>query len=139
MNKHIITQTFTLVLAIFTSVNCFSQERSCGLVEHMNQQMQDPEFVREYEKNQEKFREALEKNLRTNGSVYNRLTPIIIPVAVHFPAGDESDRNCLEALAQNQIDILNGDFAATNSDANLWDSASTNYPEVVHGVANVEF
>jgi len=139
MNKNIITQTFTLVLAVFTSVNCFSQERSCGMVEHMNQQMQDPDFAREYEKNQEKFRDALEKNLRTNGSVSNRLNPIIIPVAVHFPSGQESDRVCLEALAQNQIDILNADYSATNSDANLWNSASSNYPGVVHGAANIEF
>tara|TARA_B110000027_G_scaffold54882_1_gene59640 strand:- start:285 stop:2348 length:2064 start_codon:yes stop_codon:yes gene_type:complete len=139
MNKHIITQTLTLVLAIFSSVNCFSQERSCGMVEHMAQQMQDPDFAREYEKNQEKFREALEKNLRTNGSVYNRLNPIIIPVAVHFPSGQESDRVCLEALAQTQIDILNADYSATNSDASLWNSASSNYPGVVHGAANIEF
>ena len=64
MNKHIITQTLTLVLAIFSSVNCFSQERSCGMVEHMAQQMQDPDFAREYEKTQEKFREALKQTLQ---------------------------------------------------------------------------
>ena len=139
MNKQLISRTLAFVITAFISHVSFSQERTCGMIEHMSEQMQDPEFAREYEKNQEKFREALKQTLQKKGTVSSRLNPIIVPVAVHFPAGDESDRNCLEALAQNQIDILNGDFAATNSDANLWDSASTNYPEVVHGVANVEF
>jgi len=139
MNKKLISRTLAFVITAFISHVSFSQERTCGMIEHMSEQMQDPEFAREYEKNQEKFREALKQTLQKKGTVSSRLNPIIVPVAVHFPAGDESDRNCLEALAQNQIDILNGDFAATNSDANLWDSASTNYPGVVHGVANVEF
>ena len=139
MNKNIITQTFTLVLAVFTSVNCIAQDRTCGMVEHMNQQMQDPDFAREYEETQIKFRRAFEENLRTNASVSTRLNPIIIPVAVHYPEGQESDRACLEALAQTQIDILNADYSATNSDASLWNSASSNYPGVVHGAANIEF
>ena len=67
------------------------------------------------------------------------MDPVVIPVAVHFPGGQESDRACLEALAQNQIDILNGDFTATNPDANLWTPASAFYPDVVHGAANVQF
>ena len=139
MNKQLISRTLAFVITAFISHVSFSQERTCGMIEHMSEQMQDPEFAREYEKNQEKFREALKQTLQKKGTVSSRLNPVIVPVAVHFPAGDESDRNCLEALAQNQIDILNGDFAATNSDADLWDSASTNYPGVVHGVANVEF
>jgi len=66
---------------------------------------------------------------------------IVIPVAVHFPEGLEEDRLCLEALAQNQIDILNADFTATNSDANLWvDAVATgNYPGIIHGAANIKF
>jgi subtilisin-like proprotein convertase family protein len=51
----------------------------------------------------------------------------------------ESDRSCLEALAQTQVDILNGDYTATNPDANLWNSASQFYPGVVHGSANITF
>lgn len=139
MYKHLGVKVITVVLAIFASVNCFSQERSCGMIEHMNEQMQDPDFAREYEKNQEKFREALKQTLQKKGTVSSRLNPIIVPVAVHFPEGLESNRACLEALAQNQVDILNGDYTATNPDANLWDSASINYPGVEHGVANIEF
>ena len=136
-----ITHSKAVVLAFlfFVSFTTLAQDRSCGMVEYMNEQMQNPEFVKEYEKNQAKFRAALANNLRSNSTTFNRLNPIIIPVAVHFPDGNESDRACLEALAQNQIDILNADFTATNSDATLWNSASSNYPGVNHGVANIEF
>mgnify|MGYP001035325943 FL=1 len=136
-----ITHSKAVVLAFlfFISFTTLAQDRSCGMVEYMNEQMQNPEFVKEYEKNQAKFRAALANNLSSNNTTFNRLNPIIIPVAVHFPSGNESDRACLEALAQNQIDILNADFTATNSDATLWNSASSNYPGVNHGVANIEF
>ena len=132
--------TYQLFLCFFFfTVNSFSQTRTCGTVAYMNQQLQDPEFARAYEENQAKFREALAQNLATNDLNLNRRTPIIIPVAVHFPEAQESDRACLEALAQNQIDILNADFTATNSDANLWSSASSFYPGVNHGMADVKF
>lgn len=133
------SKAVVLALALFISFTTLAQNRSCSMVEHMNEQMQNPEFAREYEKNQAEFRAVLAASLSSNSSTFNRLTPIIIPVAVHFPSGNESDRACLEALAQNQIDILNADFTATNLDASLWSSASSNYPGVVHGAANIEF
>tara|TARA_B110000967_G_C18869125_1_gene554385 strand:+ start:261 stop:2204 length:1944 start_codon:yes stop_codon:yes gene_type:complete len=109
------------------------------MVEYMNQQLQNPEFAREYQETQTRFRAALAQNLNANGANFNRRTPIIIPVAVHFPSGLETDRTCLEALVQNQIDILNADFTATNSDANLWSAASSFYPGVNHGTADIKF
>ncbi len=123
----------------FFTVSSNSQTRSCGMVEYMNQQMQDPVFAREYQETQTRFRAALAQKLSANGTNSNRRTTLVIPVAVHFPEALESDRACLEALAQNQIDILNADFTATNSDANLWSAASTFYPSTNHGVANIEF
>jgi len=133
------TKSLALATMLFFWSASFAQDRTCGMIEHMNEQMQNPEFAREHEESQAKFRVALEHNLRNKGTVLNRLNPIIVPVAVHFPDGQESDRACLEALAQNQIDILNSDFSATNSDASLWYSASSNYPGVVPGAANIEF
>ena len=58
------------------------------------------------------------------------MDPIVIPVAVHFP--EAKNLQVHYAMAQNQIDILNGDFTATNPDANLWTAASAFYPGV-HG------
>ncbi len=130
----------TVLLTLnFLIINVISaQNRSCGMVAHMEEQMQDPGFAKEWHENQAKFKAQVLKSanieLRNNA-----LNPIVIPVAVHFPTGLESDRSCLEALAQTQVDILNGDYTATNPDANLWNSASQFYPGVVHGSANITF
>ena len=130
-----------LIVFIFLFFVCLSvdaQERECGMESHMIEMMKDPDFAREWELNQNKFKSAVKQSLNTSFR-QNLLNPIVIPVAVHFPEADESDRACLEALAQNQIDILNGDFTATNPDANLWPDASGFYPGVNHGAANIQF
>ena len=130
-----------LIVFIFLFFVCLSvdaQERECGMESHMIEMMKDPDFAREWELNQNKFKSAVKQGLNTSFR-QNLLNPIVIPVAVHFPEADESDRACLEALAQNQIDILNGDFTATNPDANLWPDASGFYPGVNHGAANIQF
>jgi len=126
--------TFTLVFLLcgFT----YAQERTCGMVEHMQEQMSDPDYAEQYYKTQERFKKELRKTLSEN----YRVQPfVLIPVAVHFPNGNEADRACLEALAQNQIDILNDDYSATNADISQWASASSNYPGVNTGVANISF
>jgi hypothetical protein len=107
------------------------------MVEYMNQQLQDPEFAREYQETQTRFRAALAQSLNNSNS--NRRATLIIPVAVYYPSGLEADRACLEALAQSQIDILNADYTATNTDANLWSAASSFYPGTNHGIADIEF
>jgi subtilisin-like proprotein convertase family protein len=129
---------FYLVVLMFFGHNLSAQDEKCGMEAHMHEMMQDPEFARQWEIDQAKFRSAVAQsiNYRQNRGAMN---PIVVPVAVHFPGGVESDRACLEALAQNQVDIVNLDFTATNADANLWGAASAFYPGVVHGAANIQF
>jgi len=60
-------------------------------------------------------------------------TTVIIPVAVHYNNNvDLTDPACLLAKAQEQIQVLNDDFAATNADitlyTNLTANCSSNYP-----------
>ena len=126
------------IFLLFTYLSVDAQERECGMESHMTEMMKDPDFAREWELNQNKFKSAVKQSLNTSFR-QNLLNPIVIPVAVHFPEAEESDRACLEALAQNQIDILNGDFTATNPDANLWPDASGFYPGVNHGAADIQF
>lgn len=130
-----ITQFVLLFLCIY---NIQAQTRTCGMVSYMEEQMKNPEFAQQWHENQSKFKAQVINSL-SNEQRLSSVNPIVIPVAVHFPSGLESDRDCLEALAQTQIDILNGDYTATNSDANLWDSASVFYPNSTHGVANITF
>ena len=127
-----------LLLFFIVSVG-HSQERSCGMLEYMEEQMKDPEFARQYEENQAKFKARLREVLANEDFSQRGAGTIVIPVAVHFPTGNEADRACLEALAQNQIDILNADYTATNADLSNWASASSFYPGVNPGTANISF
>ena len=87
---------------MFFGHNLSAQDEKCGMEAHMHEMMQDPEFARQWEIDQAKFRSAVAQsiNYRQNRGAMN---PIVVPVAVHFPGGVESDRACLEALAQNQV------------------------------------
>ncbi len=133
-NKHLLTAMMFLMCHTFV----FSQERTCGMEAYMQQMMANPELAREHEANQLKFREEIAKMLQKDVFAYKR-NPLVIPVAVHFPEGNEANRACLEALAQNQIDILNADYTATNSDISLWDPASVFYPGVNTGSVDIFF
>ena len=129
-----------ILLCIASIMFMFSieaQERTCGMVEHMQEKMKNPEYAKQFKITQSKFKKQLEKNLI--GKYKKRTDPIIIPVAVHYPEAQESDRACLEALAQNQIDILNEDFTGTNADISGWTAAAANYPGVNTGAANFLF
>ncbi|MEZ4801310.1 MAG: T9SS type A sorting domain-containing protein [Gelidibacter sp.] len=130
---------FLLSMIFFMCCSHLSaQERTCGMEAYMQEKLADPVFAREYQENQSKFRVELEKLLQNKNSA-NRRNPIVIPVAVHFPGGNEANRACLEALAQNQVDILNADYTATNADLSLWGPASAFYPGVTPGAANIYF
>ena len=123
---------------MFCANNMHAQDQRCGMEAHMQEMMKDPHFLREWESNQNKFKQTIEQNSNSNSRIQSS-DNIVIPVAVHFPNGSESDRACLEALAQNQINTINGDFTATNPDANLFSAAASFYPGLVHGAANIEF
>ena len=133
-----ITRKYLLLFTLLVFSSLFAQHEKCGMEAHMDEMMKDPEFAMQWELNQKRFKQAVKQRIQNQFSL-NQMDPIVIPVAVHFPGGVESDRACLEALAQNQIDILNGDFTATNPDANLWTPASAFYPGVDHGAANIQF
>jgi len=126
----------TFLMLVFTVV-MYSQEERCGMVQKMQENLADPEYAKQYAKAQKKFK--LELHKRLSGNFQAKMAPVIIPVAVHFPSGQEADRTCLEALAQNQIDILNADYTFTNADSNLWAAASPDYPGTNPGVANIFF
>ncbi|RKE98612.1 zinc-dependent metalloprotease [Ichthyenterobacterium magnum] len=135
--KTTITRTLTFALIFLVSCFAFSQEK-CGMVAYMEEQMQDPEFAKEHKKNQAKYKAEIDNMLR-NGDVSYRGASIVVPVAVHFPTGNEADRACLEALAQNQIDILNADYSATNTDISQWQTVMSNYPGLTPGASSISF
>ena len=138
--------TLCFIVAIlfgFIPLESYAQDQEierCSMEAHMEEMMQDPEYAREYEERQAAFKKRLAQYLAGNDmSQRNGGGTIEIPVAVHFPEASEMERSCLEALAQNQIDILNADYSATNTDIASWNAISGSFPGTTAGVANISF
>jgi len=125
----------------------FGPQRTCAVEETMQKLMADPVARAQYEELQAKFEIELQKlndkqllGMR-DANVTN--ATIRIPVAVHFPSAgsaSEAQKTCLRRLAQNQVNILNADYNATNADISNWyDNASSFYPGVNVGNMDVQF
>jgi len=102
------------------------QHRTCGMEQRMQEKLADPVFAQEYQVLQQNFETELLKVKAAKLAPQLAQAPqatLVIPVAVHFPGGNNADRACLVALAQSQIDVLNQDFTATNTDISNWTPA----------------
>lgn len=137
--KNFTFKSILTALALLFAFASFSQDRTCGMVEYMEEMLKDPVLAKEYKENQKRFKEEVARRLNTDFQARGGAT-IQIPVAVHFPTGNPADRACLEALAQSQIDVLNADYSATNADLSIWNNQSGQYyPGLSPGSTNIEF
>ena len=97
--------------------------RECGMAEHMDLLLADPEYKAMHALKYRKVAEIGDYRAECTNKV-------VVPVAVHYQGlRGAYDENCLRALAQNQIDILNADYGGTNFDISNWtNSASSFFP-----------
>ncbi len=134
---------FNLLFILLIFQLSFSQQRTCKANLQTQKMMNNPIAKQKYIDLQQKFEVELSKlQNQQNKSARNTNVTIVIPVAVHFPnvATNSTDKACLRQLVQNQIDILNADFNATNSDISLWTpTVSAIYPGTNIGSLNVQF
>ncbi|WP_040279344.1 zinc-dependent metalloprotease [Psychroserpens damuponensis] len=135
--KITITKFLMFALTLLMSYSSYAQQRTCATDEYMAEALKNPVYAAQYEADQQKFQAELAR--RANGDYSQRGSTITIPVAVHFPSGNEADRACLVALAQSQVDVLNADYTATNADVVNWAAASVFYPGLQPGAANISF
>jgi hypothetical protein len=139
-------KTKLLLLFFLVFQISFGQQRTCGMQEHMNQMLFNPVLKKEYEERQAKFEVEYQKllnNQTSNNRLLNPNATITIPVAVHFPSvsntTDEATKACFRNFAQTQIDVINADFNATNTDLSNWSAARSFYPGVNIGNLDVRF
>jgi Secretion system C-terminal sorting domain/Pregnancy-associated plasma protein-A len=134
---------FKLFIALLLFQLGFSQQRTCATNSYMQQMINNPIAKQKHLELQQKFEVELSKFENQKYKLGAKInSTIYIPVAVHFPnvATNSTDKACLRQLSQNQIDILNADFNATNSDINLWTpTVSSLYPGTNVGVFDVRF
>ena len=131
-----------LIIALLLFQIGFSQQKTCGTDSYMQQMMNSQVEKQKYLDLQRRFEIELLKlqNLQNKSSA--NASTIIIPVAVHFPevVANSPNRPCLRQLAQNQIDILNAAFNATNADLALWTpQVQAFYPGTNVGNFNIHF
>jgi len=125
-----------IIIILLSSVVLYSQQKYCGTTEFMNKKLQDSVFASQFYNRQNEINNKISS--KNKFQLSNDL--IIVPVAFHFPTGNESDRGCLVKLAQEQIDVFNADFNASNADIYIWYyEASQFYPGVYPGSLNVYF
>lgn len=113
----------------------------------MEQLMKNPDFKKEYSERIQRFNLEYKKLIQNQHSNFLNKginATKIIPVAVHFPSvpntSDSATKNCLRQLAQSQIDVINADYNATNTEiSSTWSSASSFYPGVTLGDLDVLF
>ena len=133
----------SLLLSLLLFQIGFSQQKTCGTDAQMQKIMSDPIAKQKYLEFQNKFEIELAKLQNPqNEAARSTNTTIIIPVAFHFPEVEANslDKHCLRQMAQNQVDILNDAFNATNSDINLWTpQVQAFYPGTNLGNLNVRF
>lgn len=133
-----------LLFAVLLTQFAFAQERTCGSPEKMQELSRNERMRTVYENNKRLFDAEIER--LSNGTSQGPLmrTTLRIPVAVHYPGVSisitEAEKQCLRDLAQNQVDILNADFNATNADLSIWTGTTSSYfPGVNYGAMDVRF
>ncbi|PIE50370.1 MAG: hypothetical protein CSA38_04030 [Flavobacteriales bacterium] len=132
-----------IALSLMTATIANAQDhhhRDC-LDKHYEALQNNPEYAASFYARKAKFEQKLKEiqQQKMNGTYQQRTSTLYIPVAVHFPNGSESNRACLEAFAQTQIDVINQDYTATNPDISNWAAASQYYPGLQPGSVNVKF
>jgi len=109
-------------------------ERTCNSTDHQHSLLENLK----YQKNLTKRLEKASAIARSRSSVVCD-EPTVLPVAVHFQDLTNPDEDCLRALAQTQIDILNADYQAGNADVSNWTNVAGNYPGVEPSNVCVKF
>gem|GEM_PF-1813441 len=121
-----------ILCAIFCTSNAFSQDETsitCGS-EGFNQTLMEknPEWFAKWKQRQIEVRKKVNKD-EVYKTPCSAATSIIIPIVVHYSTPVNcSNPQCLIDIAQAQIDVLNEDFGATNTDLSLWNNISSCFP-----------
>ena len=134
MRKIVLLLTATLLFFIAES----QLKDRCGSAEMIRQEMAaNPAYAKKVEellKNKGNYDRSNQKGKPENPGKPPSQSSITIPVVVHV-LWNTPAQNISDAQVQSQIDVLNEDFGATNSDYNNYDAGYGN----VKGDLNIQF
>ncbi len=123
---------FLLITGFISPVLLYSQKK-CAAYDMVRQQMAvDPAYSKKISESEKGFTNyKRQTGLQQRGGKPSAIT---IPVVVHV-IYNTPEQNISDAQVQSQIDVLNEDFTATNSDYNNYDAGY----RAVKGDAGIEF
>jgi hypothetical protein len=114
-----------LFIALLFSVGSLSAQRTCNHSHHMEQLLQDSNYSQEHNERQQRFNAIYSiSSLEERAQCAN---PVTLPMAVHFQGISSPNAACLTALAQSQVQVLNDDYAGTNSDISIWNNSAASF------------
>ena len=130
----------SILFFLFISLKFNAQVVRCATDSIHAANMQNAEFAAQY---QQKVL-AVQGYLDHVESDQNRAdcdNILLIPVAVHFQGmGAGFDMACATSMAVDQINILNNDYAGTNSDISNWNALNpTIWPNINNGESCIQF
>ncbi|MBK8548667.1 MAG: T9SS type A sorting domain-containing protein [Saprospiraceae bacterium] len=110
MNKSLL-----VIFLTFFSFQFVSAQRNCGSMDVLDRQLQEnPSMFKNMEEIEKQISEYVKKFPQGTGQRYT----VTIPTVVHVVYRTTTE-NISDAQIQTQIDVLNRDFSATNTDLNL--------------------
>jgi hypothetical protein len=146
------------LLVVLSSQAFFAQQRTCGVREATQAMLNNPIHRAVYLEEKARFEQEYQRLLNTanrNANTTNATNVVTrVPIAVHYTTSSSALatatsgvnlnlKNCLIALAQTQINILNADYNATNTDLNLWTNTTTGasqfFPGIDAGSMGIQF
>ena len=112
-------RSLLLTFLVFLIASKISAQKVCASQELLNQQMAaDPEFAKKVKKAERSF-DAYISRLKQSNKIAG--ASITIPVVVHVVYKSTAE-NISDAQVQSQIDVLNEDYSATNTDYRGYDA-----------------
>jgi len=115
---------WTLLGLVFIISNGAYAQQRCGTDANMQQSLQSQQFAAEYQALQER----VASQLQTKRLQAPCVTPLIVPIVVHFQPTNISEQCMIDATIA-QIDQMNADFSGCNMNAGLlceWINAGCN-------------
>ncbi len=119
-----------ILIFFFSNLMLFAQSNGETVIQrchsdeiHEHHYNSNPDYRHWHDSRQEELAEFKANAINNAGARLNCVEPIIVPVAIHYEGVTVQDPICLRDIALGQLERMNTDFGALNSDISKYDDA----------------
>ena len=135
----------SILLLFLLSTHLFAQQGDrpdrCHTDQYHEQLMQNPEFAESHQQKMENIKQWLKVNVDESKMDCDEI--LYIPVAVHFQSDNGTSIGvspaCAEEMALSQIEAINADYSATNTDITKWENGQATWPSISNDASCIQF